>query len=176
MATVLTLWLGLGTVLLAAGAEDELKFATVLAFVQNAHWAEQLAHGGSLTVGVVGRAEFARGLSAGAAGKTVNGHPLRVLSLGTPVDPHCCQVLYFATDRTSEIKPALQTFSSAHVLTIGECDDFLDLGGAVNLFIQDGHMAFEVSLATLTRAGIEIGSKLLRFGQIRDLRNARPAK
>jgi hypothetical protein len=70
----------------------------------------------------------------------------------------------------------LQAFSSEHVLTIGETDGFLEQGGAVNLFLMDGHMAFEVSLGTLTRSGVEISSKLLRFGQIRDLKRGRPAR
>jgi len=41
---------------------------------------------------------------------------------------------------------------------------------------MDGHMAFEVSLETLGRAGIEVSSKLLRFGQIRGRSKGRPAQ
>jgi hypothetical protein len=161
---------------MAAEAEDALKSATLLAFVRNAHWAESQPASAPLTVGVVGRAEFFRALSAGVDGKTVEGRPLRVVQLTGPVDPLCCQVLYFATDKAAEIKPLLQSFGSAHVLTIGENDRFLEQGGAVNLFLMDGHMSFEVSLGALGRAGIEIGSKLLRFGQIRDLAKGRQAQ
>jgi hypothetical protein len=90
-----------------------------------------------------------------------------------PIDPHCCQALYFATDKPAEINPILPSLGSAHVLTVGETDRFLEQGGAVNLFLMDGHMAFEVSLGALDRSGIEISSKLLRFGQIRDLTRGR---
>ena len=154
-------------------AEDELKCATLLAFVQNAHWTEQFAANSPLIVGVIGRAAFAQGLRTSAEGKTVNGHPLRVEGMSAPFDPNCCQVLYFATDKSAEIKPVLQSFSSSHVLTIGETNGFLELGGAVNLFLADGHMAFEVSLGARGRAGIEISSKLLRFGQIHELARGR---
>ena len=159
-----------------AGPEDELKSATLLAFLQNAHWAEELAANTPLTVGVVGRAAFLRRLQASIDGKSVNGHPLRIVSIGGLVDSHCCQAFYFATDKSAEIKPALQSLASSHVLTIGETDGFLAEGGAVNLFLIDGHMAFEVSLNALERAGIEISSKLLRFGQIRDLARGRTAQ
>ena len=151
-----------------ADAEDELKCATLLAFVQNTHWVEPPAANSPLSVGVVGRVAFLRLLRASMEGKTVSGHPLQVVEMSVPADPNCCQVLYFATDKPAEIRSVLQTFSSAHVLTIGETDGFLAQGGAVNLFLLDGHMAFEVSLGALGRAGIEISSKLLRFGQIRD--------
>lgn len=158
-----------------AEAEDELKCATLLAFVQNARWAEPPAANAPLTVGVVGRAGFIRSLRTGVEGKSVNGRPLRVQELSAPVDAQCCQVLYFATDKPSEIKPVLVSFGSAHVLTVGETDGFLQEGGAVNFFLTDGHMAFEVSLGALSRAGVEISSKLLRFGQIRGRAKGRQA-
>jgi hypothetical protein len=173
---LLALWLASGTSLPGSGAEDELKCATLLAFVQNAHWEDSSAGNGPLTVGVVGRATFAKGLTASAEGKAVNGHPVRVIGITGPPDPRCCQVLYFATDKPAEIKPVLQSFNSSHVLTIGETDGFLEQGGAVNLFLTDGHMSFEVSLGALGRAGVEISAKLLRFGQIRDLTKGRPGK
>jgi hypothetical protein len=159
-----------------AEAEDELKSATLLAFVQSAHWLDELAADRPLRMGVVGRAAFLHCVQTRIEGKSVSGHPLRVLAINGPVDPGCCQVIYFATDKPAEIKPVLQSFSSAHVLTIGETDGFLEEGGAVNLFLMDGHMAFEVSLDTLGRAGIEVSSKLLRFGQIRGRPKGRPAQ
>jgi len=159
-----------------AEAEDELKSATLLAFVQNAHWADELAADTPLSVGVVGRAAFLHCLQARIEGKSVSGHPLRVLAITGPVDSRCCQVIYFATDKPTEIKPVLQSFGSAHVLAIGETDGFLEEGGAVNLFLMDGHMAFEVSLETLGRAGVEISSKLLRFGQIHGRSKGRPSQ
>jgi hypothetical protein len=82
-------------------------------------------------------------------------------------------VAVFRHRQPAEIKPVLQSFSGAHVLTVGETDGFLEQCGAVNLFFVDGHMAFEVSLGALGRAGIEISSKLRRFGQIRDLAKGR---
>lgn len=157
-------------------AEDELKSATLLAFVQNTHWLDELAPDTPLSLGVVGRAAFLHCLQTRIEGKSVSGHPLRVLAINGPVDSRCCQVIYFATDKPAEIKPVLQSFSSSQVLTIGETDGFLEEGGAVNLFLMDGHMAFEVSLETLGRAGIEVSSKLLRFGQIRGRSKGRPVQ
>jgi prepilin-type processing-associated H-X9-DG protein len=157
-------------------AGDQLKCATLVAFLQNARWTDPLPEKAPLTVGVIGRSTFIRLLSSSVEGRSAAGHPIRILSLSPPVDLHCCQVLYFATDKAGEIKPAMQTFTAGHALTIGEADGFLEQGGAVNLFFVDGHMTFEVSLGALGRAGVEISSKLLRFGQIRDLAKERPAR
>lgn len=159
-----------------AEAEDELKSATLLAFVQNAHWPDQPSADTPLSVGVVGRPAFVHCLQTRMEGKSVGGRALRVMAINGLADSGCCQVVYFATDKPAEIKPVLQSFSSSHVLTIGETDGFLEGGGAVNLFLMDGHMAFEVSLETLGRAGVEISSKLLRFGQIRGRSKGRAAQ
>ena len=172
---LLALLPALASVALPGGkdAEDQLKSATLLAFLQNAHWADELPANAPLTVGVAGREDFLRRLQNSVDGKSVNGHVLKTLALNAPVDPRCCQVMYFATDKPAEIKPVLESFRPAHVLTIGETEGFLEAGGAVNLFFVDGHMAFEVSLGALQRAGVEISSKLLRFGQIRELPKGR---
>jgi hypothetical protein len=155
-------------------AEDELKSATLLAFVQNAHWSDRFAADTPLTVGVMGRPAFIRQLRTSVEGKSVNGHLLRIVEWNGTADPNCCQVFYCATEKSAEIKPVLQSFNAAHVLTIGEWDGFLDAGGAVNLFLTDGHMAFEVNLRALDKAGVEISSRLLRFGQIRGRTKGRP--
>jgi hypothetical protein len=100
----------------------------------------------------------------------VNERPIRVLEIKSAAEPHGCEVLYVASDKRAEIKQALAEARSARSLTIGESDHFLDDGGAVNLLLVDGHMSFEVNLQALAGAGVEISSKLLRYGQIRGRR------
>jgi hypothetical protein len=151
----------------AGDGEDELKSATVLSFLRYSTWPETARTNDAFTVGVVGRPSFARILGGLLEGKSVNGRAVRLVELRPGADPRCCQLIYFATDKKSEIEPALQVVISSHALTIGEADRFLDYGGAVNLLLIDGHMGFEVNLDALERSGVDISSKLLRLGQIR---------
>ncbi|MEO8597723.1 MAG: YfiR family protein [Candidatus Solibacter sp.] len=153
--------------------EDELKAATVLAFLQNAKWLDAESGGPFLTVGVVGRPAISAALHRAIEGKTVNGRVVRILDLTLPADPRCCQLLYVATDHKLDIRRALTGTAAAHVLTIGEANRFLEDGGAINLFLVDGHMAFEVSMAALDQCRVAIGSKLLRYGRVRDLAGQR---
>ncbi|HTS51434.1 MAG TPA: YfiR family protein [Bryobacteraceae bacterium] len=152
---------------LAEEPEDELKAAVVLSFLRYGEWDQALPANATLTVGVVGRGEFAGVLRHSMEGKSANGHPVQVVELKSAALQHACQVIYFAGDNNPEIKAALESPALARVLTIGETRDFLDWGGAINLFVFHGHMAFEVSLDALERSGVSISSRLLRFGQIR---------
>lgn len=153
--------------LLAADPDDELKSAIVLSFLRYSTWRPSPAANEPLTVGVVGRSSMSQALRRLFEGKSVNGRSLRAEEITGTVDPHCCQVIYFATAVSAEIKHGLLELESAQALTIGESDKFLEYGGAVNLVPVEGHMSFEASLNAVERTGVEISSKLLRFGQIR---------
>jgi hypothetical protein len=153
---------------LAEEPEDELKAAVVLSFLRYGEWDQTLPGNAVLTVGVLGRPEFAGVLRHSMEGKSVNGRAVQVVELKSAAQQHACQVIYLAGDNNPEIKAALENPALARVLTIGETRDFLDWGGAINLFVFHGHMSFEVSLDALERSGVSISSRLLRFGQIRN--------
>jgi len=151
----------------AGDGEDALKSATVLSFLRYSTWPSTSRNADLLTVGVVGRSSFAKILSGLLEGKSVNGHKVRLVELKPGSDLRSCDLIYFATDRKLDIETALQSVGTSHALTIGEADKFLDYGGAINLMLVDGHMAFEVNLQVLERSGVDISAKLLRLGQIR---------
>jgi hypothetical protein len=150
--------------------EDELKSAIVLSFFRYSEWPHSSSADSPLTVEVLGRPSLAQVLRRALDGKIVNGRTIRVLEIKSAAGPHDYQVLYVASDKSSEIIPALADARSTHALTIGESDRFLEYGGAVNLMLVDGHMSFEVNLHALADTGIEISSKLLRYGQVKGRR------
>jgi hypothetical protein len=166
-------WLGVGLVGLLAGLalaatepEDELKSATVLSFLRHSVWLQGDATG-PITVGVVGRPSMVRMLQRTLDGKTANNRAVRIVDAKASAELKSCQVLYVATDNNNEVRQALAGLKASHTLTMGETGRFLEFGGAVNLLIVDGHMSFEVSLEALDRAGVNISSKLLRYGQVK---------
>ena len=147
--------------------EDELKAAVVLSFLRYTEWPATQPANRAIVVGVLGRPSFTQVLRHALEGKPVNDRAIRVVEVKTAADAQSCQVLYFAADRSSDLQQTLLGLRLARVLTIGESKGFLESGGAVNLLLLDGHMSFEVSVDALERAGVNISSKLLRFGQIR---------
>ena len=152
--------------LAATEPEDELKAATVLAFLRYSEWAKSRP-GEPLTVGVLGRTAMCGALQRSLDGKSANKRAIRVEPVKHPSDCPTCQVWYLALDQRGELIRWLADLPKRGLLLFGETNHFLDLGGAVNLLIVDGHMSFEVNLDVLDRAGVTISSKLLRYGQVR---------
>jgi hypothetical protein len=147
----------------ASEPEDELKATAILSFLRYSEW--PASADSAITVGVFGRSGFDQVLSRIVSGKSVNNRAIRVVEIKSGADFRCCQLIYFATDKAADIKQGL---SHAHALTIGEADRFLAYGGAIHLFIDEGHLGFEASLEAIERSGASVGSNLLRRGQILD--------
>jgi hypothetical protein len=160
--------------LAASEPEDELKAATVLSFLRYSEWPAAPAGASSLTVGVLGRPTLLLTFRKALEGKSVENRPVKVMELPAEPGPACCHIVFLASERPADLKSGLALARSMHALTIGEADQFLELGGAINLLIIDGRMSFEVNREALERSGIAISSKLLRFGQIRTAGKGRP--
>jgi hypothetical protein len=144
--------------------EDALKAVVVLNFLRYSTWPDAT---GPITVGMVGRSSALAPFRQVLEGKSVNGRIIHLVEIKGVPEPRCCQVLYVASDQAARIRQSLAGARSAHILTIGENDKFLECGGAVNLFLVDGHISFEVNLEVLEGSGIEISSRLLHLGQIK---------
>ncbi len=158
----------------ASAPEDELKAAVVLSFLRYTQVTSPQAPGKPIRVCVAGRAEFADILRHTIEGKLVDTHPVaveEVKSFGGSIPG--CGLVYVATGHRQQIQAALSAMGAPGALTMGESDHFLELGGAVNLDLEDGRVTFQVDLDSLEHAGVSISAKLLRFGQLRGKGKAR---
>jgi hypothetical protein len=163
---LLVAWIAAGTRMPGATPEEMIKSAAVLSFLRYSEWPKSAA--GVITVGVIGRPSFFQVLHTDLEGKSVNGRIVRVLELKLASDLKSCQLVYFGNIKNNEIKQLLLDAQSVHALTIGENGRFLEVGGAISLFIVDDRIGFEASLDALDRCGLSIASNLLRLGQIRN--------
>ncbi|HUK18753.1 MAG TPA: YfiR family protein [Bryobacteraceae bacterium] len=152
--------------LASADPEDELKAAAVLSFLRYSQLA--VAPGTAVSVGVFGRPAFTEVLARTLESKVIHNRPVRLVSLASTSDLRNCQMIYVASSKVSEVRQIVSAASATHALTIGETGRFLEEGGAINLFLIDGHIGFEVSMDALARSGVAISSSMLRLGQIRD--------
>jgi len=147
--------------------EDELKAAVVLSFLRYTEWPPAAPESTPINVGVMGRPDFVSALRRLLDGKAEGKRPFRLVELKTAAEGRGCQLVYLAFSSFGELRPALATLRDTPVLTMGESDRFLELGGQINLFLADGRVAFEFRKSVLDGAGYTISSKLLRFGQLR---------
>jgi len=88
--------------------------------------------------------------------KTVNGRSMVVKRLTTDQNLNQCHLLFVSMSERRRERELLERFTSCPVLTVGEWDEFLDHGGAVQMLMMNQSVRFSVNLqsAKTTRLGI----------------------
>ncbi len=114
-------------------------------------------------VGVLGRDPFGPALEEILSGKTVNGRSMVVKRLAVGQDLKQCHLLFVPASEKRRQRDLLDKLKSAPVLTVGESDDFLDHGGAVQLLFKDKSVGFSVNLKPARTTRLRISANVLRL-------------
>ncbi|MCI0626865.1 MAG: YfiR family protein [Acidobacteria bacterium] len=161
----------LGPVLLAQAArttsESELKAAFVYNFAKFVTWPpeSQSPNGKPLVIGVLGDPDLGYTLQKLLLGKALNGRPLEVHIFDGINDLRITDVLFVHSERKSTLETALQVTAGLPVLTVGDAEDFNELGGVVQLVREDRRMRFDINVTAAEHAGLRIHSQLLKLAR-----------
>lgn len=150
----------------AVGAppEHEVRAAIVANLVFFSEWPDRPPADAVLPICVAGRGATATALLA-LNGKMLNGRPVSTHSLQTPGEGRNCRILFISDSNARGPAEWLSEFSERPVLTVAESEDFLAMGGILSLQRSNNRVVFDVSLPAMRRAGLRIGSQLLRLAR-----------
>lgn len=160
-------------------SEYQVKAAYLYNFLKLAAWPKQGAADDSepLCIGVVGGDdEFLDVVAKTVEGKSIANHTIKVKRVSTEQEMRPCREVFIrASAGRKRSLAALAAGAPASVLLVGEDDDFLQQGGMINLFLQNGKIRFAVNRDALDQAGIQVSPELLRLAQEEDsARKAQP--
>lgn len=144
-------------------AEYRIKAAFLVKFVGFIEWpgaAFQRADA-PFVIGVLGSGPLANELEQIAAGRQVNGHPMRVRVLGRSESPAGLQVLFVGRSEATRLGAVATTGDGVPLLLVSEADGALTQGSAINFVVVDDKVRFDVALRAINRAGLKISARLL---------------
>lgn len=101
-------------------------------------------------------------------GKTVSGHPIKILQPNQENDFLLCHAFYIDTDQRSRYRYLLSLINQDTVLTITDDGDFFDHGGMINLVEKDQRLRFQVNTQQLANSQLKFSSKLLQLAILID--------
>jgi len=119
-----------------------------------------------IVIGIIGQDPFGRWLDDAVRGTKVNGHELVVRRLRNAEDARKCRIVFVAGSESSGLQPILDALKGAPVLTIGDTEGFAELGGVINLRLEDNRVRFDINQDAARRAGLTVSSKLLSLARI----------
>jgi hypothetical protein len=105
-------------------------------------------------------------LQAAVSGKKANGRLVLSRRLSSIADLGTCHILFVGFRDKNNIVTILRKAGSTTVLTVGQSDRFIPLGGMINLASKDGAIELEVAPAVAEDAGLKISSRLLVVARV----------
>ena len=144
--------------------EYQVKAAYLYNFAKFVTWPGGDASG-SLTICVIGKDPFGSILDDTVRGKNVRGQPIVIHRM--PAGSHAvgCQIVFtgFSNDlcRIHATQPDWDG-----TLLVGEGDEFAKCGGMIGLTLKEGRVHFDINLESVTKAHLEVSSKLLEVATI----------
>ncbi len=149
-------------------SEYQLKAAFIYNFLQFVEWpAETLQTPGSpIILEILGDDPFGAEIDKAFQNKTVNGHPV-VIQRHKIFDSHrLCHVVFICKSERDRSPQIVENIGNRSIFSIGDFEDFADRGGVVNFLNEEGKLRFEINLAAVKRARLQVSSKLLRLARI----------
>jgi hypothetical protein len=152
------------TLALTANAEErtieyQVKAAFLYNFLKFVDW--PTAQDGPWVIGVVGSEGFAAILNDTVRGKTVRGYPVIIKRLTDLAAARGCQIVFVTTSEHAAV------MVPPGVLTVGDDPRFVDAGGIVGFYLEDGKVHFEIRAEAARAAGLHVSAQLLKLSRVR---------
>jgi len=156
------------TVSAANTSEYKVKAAFVLNFALLTEWPEQsfASETAPIKLCVLGDRALTQAFES-INGKTVGKRTLQV----TTTPPHdarsSCHIIFFGKNvNTKIVLRTLTDVSGSPVLTMGEKNTFIDLGGAIHFFMEKERLKFGVNTTVVEEQNLRLSSRLLKIARL----------
>lgn len=143
--------------------EFSLTAAFVFNFTKFTQWPGAALADSTLPVGVAGSAALRERLARLLEGREVGGRRLAVREVNDPAEIGACRVLFVARSQYPRLAEFRRALAGQPVLLIGEGTDFLARGGMIQLHLNDNRMRFDVNVAAVDSAGLQLSAQVLQL-------------
>lgn len=164
IALLLALLAALGAAGAATPPESEVRAAIAVNFIHFVEWPDNPPPSVEILICVTGRSPTADALLA-FNGKMVHGRRVAVVSRMHAADSAACRMLFIGESSSRREVDWLRDLAGQPILTVSEGEDFLPNGGIISLGRNGNRIVFDVNLNAMRRAGLRLGSPLLRLAR-----------
>lgn len=141
---------------------EQVKAALIFNFAKFIQWPKDYLHNEENTIifGVVGAEAIAEELGKIVSMRTVGGRRARVKYYRDINEVEPTHILYIDKREEAELLSTLRALKDGAVLTVGEGDEFLDLGGIIKFVFRGDRVRFAINKKAATEAHLHISLEL----------------
>lgn len=148
--------------------ESEVKAAYLYNFTKFVEWPSAMFANSNepFVICVLGEEHTSDVLEQSIQGKKANGRSIRMRRPHSLQEFKSCHVLFVGfsdKDRTAKV---LHDLRGSSVLTVGQSEDFLPLGGMINMNRHDRNIELEIDPEIPGMVGLKVSSRLLVVARI----------
>lgn len=154
---------------------SQVKAAYLYNFTKYVEWPPDAFHSADdpAVICVIGDDRTGKILDQVTVGKKANGRRVEARSPRSMNELRACQVLFIGFESKDRIAGILRNLRDSNVLVVGQADQFLSLGGMINLVPKNGAIELEIDTKATDAAGLKVSSRLLFVSRI--VSDQRPA-
>jgi len=152
-----------GVLLDRSAAAARLEAAFIMNFVKFTDWSAP--DDMSLVVCVIGD-EHVGAAVIEALRTTPDGSRVQVRQLADQPSTPDCHVAFIAASQMHRARSILDALRGRPILTVSDGPGFLQAGGMVELFVEDGRMRFAVNVDAVEQAHVRLSSHVLGLAKI----------
>jgi uncharacterized protein DUF4154 len=148
------------------GKEYQIKGAMMLNFIKFVQWPEKPPDQSidigeaTLTIGIIGKDNFGNTLDQ-IEGRRIGNKQISIRRIKAVNQLSGCQVLFISESESHRCYEILREVSGMPVLTIGEDEDFIRLGGIIRFYNEKNHIRFEINQSAAQTSDLKLSVKLL---------------
>ena len=148
--------------------ESQVKALFLFNFAKYVDWPPAVFHGTNapIIIGLSGEDRFGDVLKKMVEGKRVSGRQILIQPIEKDGDLGKCQILFISDSEKNRLSEILDKIKTLPVLTVGETDQFVELGGVINFVKKEGKVRLEINLEAARQARLEISAQLLRVADV----------
>ena len=152
--------------------EDILKAIYSFKFGKFAEWPETKLNDSQSALGfcILGKNPFTQAALETIEGAVVKGRKLQIMIYSSGLLSNDaldeCHILYVSQSEKTRQRPILSALRNKPILTVSDIEGFSQQGGMITLIQIDQRIHFEINPDAITRAGLEISSKLIELAKI----------
>lgn len=152
----------------SAPTMHQVQAAFLFSFAKFVTWPDEAFQrsGDSLIIGVFGEDPFGAILEDTIRDKTIMGKKLAVKRFARIQDAAHSHILFLSTSEESHLSEMIKALDKTNVLTVSDMEQFAEHGGMVAFTVEDQKVRFNVNVGAVERAGLKMGSQLLKLARI----------
>ena len=143
--------------------EGRVKAAFLVRFGQFIDWPAEAfkASEGAFVIGVIGSPPVFEGLKQITGNRAAPGRSVSAYALKSAGDLPHLHVLFVGASEKERMAQHVASVAGRPVLVVGEWDEAIAQGAAINFMLIERRVRFEIALDTAQKAGLVISSRLL---------------